>query len=92
MSTRSADRSAVAPKKGPSVATHHNGRSAAARQTNRSAVPRDGNRSAVNSKKDRSSLCTFTFADGRCCRTPRCSGSSYCFFHARKEAQARAAD
>jgi hypothetical protein len=31
-------------------------------------------------------------ADGRRCRTPLCSGSSFCFFHARKEAQARAAD
>ena len=39
------------------------------------------------------SLCTFTFADGRCCRTPRQSGHpSLCCFHARKEAQAQAAE
>ena len=43
--------------------------------------------------KDRASLCTFTFADGRRCRTPRHSGHPHlCYFHARKEAQARAAE
>jgi hypothetical protein len=41
--------------------------------------------------KDRSSLCSFTFADGRRCRTPRRDGHPYlCAFHARKEAQALA--
>jgi hypothetical protein len=41
--------------------------------------------------KDRSSLCSFTFADGRRCRTPRREGHPYlCAFHARKEAQALA--
>jgi hypothetical protein len=41
--------------------------------------------------KDRSSLCTHTFADGRRCRTPRCSNHPYlCYFHARREAQALA--
>jgi hypothetical protein len=49
--------------------------------------------------KDRISLCAFTFADGRRCNMPRLpavagqSGQSLlCFYHARKEAQARAAD
>jgi hypothetical protein len=46
-----------------------------------------------NRSKDRSSLCSFTFADGRQCRTPRRSGHPHlCFFHARKEAQAQAAE
>src|SRR5713101_8900619 len=50
-------------------------------------------RSAVTHKKDRSRLCAFTFADGRRCRTPRRSGHPHlCFFHARKEALARAAE
>src|SRR5712692_8706218 len=51
------------------------------------------------SSKDRLTLCTFTFADGRRCRTPRQPAVAgqpghphLCFFHARKEAQARAAD
>jgi hypothetical protein len=49
--------------------------------------------SAAIRKKDRSpNLCTFTFADGRQCRTPRCSGHlHYCYFHAQKEAQSLAA-
>jgi hypothetical protein len=42
--------------------------------------------------KDRASLCTFTFADGRRCRTPRCTAHPhFCYFHVRKEAQALAA-
>ena len=42
--------------------------------------------------KDRISLCSFTFADSRRCRTPRCADHPhFCFFHARKEAQAHAA-
>lgn len=41
----------------------------------------------------RISLCTFTFADGRQCRTPRAAAHQYlCTFHARKDAQARAAE
>jgi len=44
-------------------------------------------------KKDRSRLCSFTFADGRQCRTPRRAGHPHlCFFHARKEAQSLAAE
>jgi hypothetical protein len=36
-------------------------------------------------------LCSFTFADGRQCRTPRRDGHPHlCAFHARKEAQALA--
>lgn len=43
--------------------------------------------------KDRASLCTFTFADGRRCRTPRQSGHpQFCCFHARKQAQLQAAE
>jgi hypothetical protein len=43
--------------------------------------------------KDRSSLCSFTFVDGRRCRTPRQTGHPYlCAFHARKEAQALAGE
>ncbi len=45
------------------------------------------------SSQDRASLCTFTFADGRRCRTPLQSGHpQYCCFHARKQAQLDAAD
>jgi hypothetical protein len=37
---------------------------------------------------DPSSLCAFTFADGRRCRTPRLAGHArFCFFHARREAR-----
>jgi hypothetical protein len=50
-------------------------------------------RSAGTLKRDRSRLCSFTFADGRQCRTPRRAGHSHlCFFHARKEAQSLAAE
>jgi hypothetical protein len=43
--------------------------------------------------QDRVSLCIFTFTDGRRCRTPHHSGHPYlCYFHARKEAQALAAE
>jgi hypothetical protein len=42
--------------------------------------------------KERSSLCSFSFADGRRCRMARCSAHPHlCAFHARKEAQALAA-
>ncbi len=50
-------------------------------------------RSAATVDKDRKSLCRFTFADGRQCRTPRSPGHSHlCSDHARKDSQARAAD
>ena len=43
--------------------------------------------------QDRVSLCRFTFADGRHCRTPRAANHPYfCFDHARKETQARVAE
>jgi hypothetical protein len=50
-------------------------------------------RSVYIPKKDRSpNLCAFTFADGRQCRTPRCSGHLHlCYFHAQKEAERLAA-
>lgn len=39
--------------------------------------------------KDRSGLCAFTFADGRQCRSLRCSGHPHlCYDHAKKEAAA----
>jgi hypothetical protein len=42
--------------------------------------------------QDRADLCTFTFADGRQCRTPHSPAHLHlCAFHARKEAQAQAA-
>ncbi|HLQ50573.1 MAG TPA: hypothetical protein VK129_03690, partial [Terriglobales bacterium] len=45
------------------------------------------------SAKDRVSLCMFTFADGRRCRTPRISSHPhFCFDHAQKEARARTAE
>jgi len=56
------------------------------------AAAHENDRLAVKPKKARSTnLCTFTFADGRQCRTPRCSGHSYlCYFHAQKEAESLA--
>jgi hypothetical protein len=45
------------------------------------------------SPKDRASLCSFTFSDGRRCRTPRAAKHPrFCFYHAQKEARARTAD
>ncbi len=47
---------------------------------------------STKTSKDRSLLCSFSFADGRQCLTPRCSAHPHlCSFHARKEAQALAA-
>jgi hypothetical protein len=44
------------------------------------------------SAKDRVSLCMFSFADGRRCRTPRLRNHPhFCYYHAEKEARARAA-
>ena len=40
----------------------------------------------------RASLCSFTFTDGRQCRTPRAAHPYLCTFHARKDAQALAAE
>src|SRR5712691_6494894 len=48
---------------------------------------------STNHSKDRSSLCSFTFADGRHCRIPRQAAHPYlCAFHARKDAQALAGE
>jgi hypothetical protein len=86
---RSVDRSAVAHEKDRSAVAHEKGRSAVAHEKGRSAVAREKDRSAVAHEKGRSGLCSFTFADGRQCRTPRHAGHPYlCAFHARKEAQA----
>src|SRR5260370_3177235 len=44
-------------------------------------------------RQDRKSLCRFTFADGRQCRTPRSPHHPhFCSDHARKDPKARAAD
>jgi len=44
------------------------------------------------SAKDRVSLCSFTFSDGRRCQTPRFRNNPrFCPYHAQKEARARAA-
>ncbi len=44
------------------------------------------------SAKDRVSLCSFTFSDGRRCRAPRVGNNPcFCPYHAEKEARARAA-
>ncbi len=49
-------------------------------------------RFSATPKKNRSRLCSFTFADGRHCRTPRRSGHPHlCAFHAQREAEALAA-
>src|SRR6266705_5093194 len=58
----------------------------------RSATARKVDRFAVTPKNDRASLCSFTFSDGRRCRTPRIGKHPrLCFYHAQKEARARAA-
>src|SRR3984893_12184447 len=50
-------------------------------------------RSAAARKNDRVSLCSFTFSDGRRCRTPRAAKHThFCFYHAQKETRARAAE
>jgi hypothetical protein len=76
------------------MSTNHSvGRIAATEEKGRSTSTQDKVRSAFKPKKDRSpNLCTFTFADGRQCRTPRCSGHlHFCYFHAQKEAASLAA-
>src|ERR1700732_379996 len=46
-----------------------------------------------SSPKGRVSLCSFTFSDGRRCRTPRIGKHPrFCFYHAQKEARARATE
>jgi len=63
------------------------------RSVDRSAVTPENGRCAVTRENHRSSLCSFTFADGRQCRTPRRDSHSHlCAFHARKEAQALAGE
>ncbi len=47
---------------------------------------------STNRSNDRASLCSFTFADGRQCRTPRTAHPYLCAFHARKDAQALAGE
>jgi hypothetical protein len=45
----------------------------------------------TNFAVNRSRLCAFIFDDGDRCRSPRRSDHPYCYFHARKDAQSRAA-
>ena len=47
---------------------------------------------STNRSNARASLCSFTFTDGRQCRTPRAAHLYLCTFHARKDAQALAAE
>ena len=47
---------------------------------------------STDHSNDRASLCSFTFADGRRCRTPRTAHPYLCAFHARKDAQALAGE
>src|SRR5437016_11106442 len=47
---------------------------------------------STNRSHARASLCSFTFTDGRQCRTPRAAHPYLCTFHARKDAQALAAE
>jgi hypothetical protein len=62
------------------------------RSVGRSASTNKVGRLTATNTKDRSRLCAFTFADGRQCRTPRCSGHLHlCYFHAQKEAERLAA-
>src|SRR5438876_8546425 len=56
----------------------------------RSTAARKVGRLTATNKTDRVSLCTFTFSDGRRCRTPRMANHPhFCFYHAQKEARAR---
>ena len=55
----------------------------------RSTAARKVGRLTATNKTDRVSLCTFTFSDGRRCRTPRVRNNAhFCFYHAQKEARA----
>ncbi|HTQ61621.1 MAG TPA: hypothetical protein VMI32_15470 [Candidatus Solibacter sp.] len=85
MSTQSVDRFAVASENNHFPVTQENHPPASTPQPPRSAT---------SLYRDRSSLCTFTFSDGRHCRAPLSPSGhpSFCRFHAKKDAQARAAD
>ncbi|HET8924827.1 MAG TPA: hypothetical protein VFN26_17740 [Candidatus Acidoferrum sp.] len=62
-------------------------------EVDRFAVTVEKDCRTVTSKKNRANLCSFTFADGRRCRTPRSSTHPHlCYSHARKVAQAKAAE
>jgi len=85
------DRFAATLENDRSTATSVNGRRAPAQEVARPAATGETGRPAPTAKKDRSFLCSFTYADGRQCRTPRRNGHPHlCVFHARKQAQALA--
>src|SRR5713101_4130268 len=74
------------------TATNEKVRLTATQENDRSAATFKVGRLTATNKKDRSRLCAFTFADGRQCRSPRCSGHLHlCYFHAQKEAASLAA-
>src|SRR5712692_3077111 len=69
--------------------TNEKVRLTATQENDRSAATFKVGRLTATNKKDRFRLCAFTFADGRQCRTPRCSGHQHlCYYHAKKEAEA----
>jgi hypothetical protein len=87
------DRSAVAPEKERSALTQDSDRCAVTLEVDRFAVTLEKDGRVVAVEKNRANLCSFTFADGRRCRTPRSSSHPhFCYFHARKEAQAKATE
>src|SRR5438477_11246990 len=58
----------------------------------RCTAARKVGRLTATNKTDRVSLCTFSYSDGRRCRTPRLRNHHhFCFYHGQKEARARTA-
>ena len=73
------------------MSVHSFDRSAVTIEKTRYARTSETDRTAHIRQRDRCDLCSFTFADGRQCRTPRRDPETLlCTFHARKEAQALA--
>ncbi len=71
------------------TATNEKVRLTATQENDRSAATFKVGRLTATNKKDRSRLCVFAFADGRQCRSLRCSGHQHlCYEHAKKEAEA----
>jgi len=84
---------ASAPASLPALAANHQSQSNFLENPMSTIRSVDPGLVGVTPEKDRSSSCSFTFADGRRCRAPRSSAHpQLCYFHARKEAQAQAAE